>query len=210
MTRRQLDLYAECNGGQAPEEIFREACCSRCVNPDCSRSMYGKTKFEDRVQNWHERMFSNVPRMAADDERYSQIAGQRFLLIDPVSLGGGSSAWVDPRDLEPKPMVHVQRPIPSPPPPVVSAPEPIKTPEPPEPPKAQEPPSAAPATVPSAPVSQASVAAGALNTPIKGGQMLTKKGPEPASGGWVTPPPPAIHEPGAPVVKTGARIKIGS
>jgi hypothetical protein len=200
MTRRQLDLYAECNLGQAPEELFRSECCSRCVNPDCTRSMYGKTHFEDRVQNWHERLFTKVPRMLPDDERFGKIAGQRFLLIDPVSPGT-ASAWVDPRDLEAKPMIQVPRSLPAAvstpvPPPVAVAPEPVAQPEPPQPPAPQE---------PLAPRTQLAT----TNTPVKKGQMLGGKS-APAKD-WDTPPPALSHPvPDAQVVKTGAKIKIGS
>lgn len=204
MTRRQLDLYAECNGGQATEDVFTEACCSRCVNADCSRSLYGKGGFDDRVRNWHERLFSQVPRLPSDDPRYGSIAGQRFLLIDPEGTQPGGADWVDPRDLEAK-SVQIPRAIPaaSPPPP---APVQITPPE-------------QPAQVPELKqetVSQQQPAsAGVLNTPPKAGQMLPRKGsdptPQPASGGWATPPPAPQHAvPDAKVVKSGARIKLGS
>lgn len=192
MTRRQLDLYVECNRGQAPEEIFREACCVRCVNPECSRSMYGKTRFEDRVQNWHERLFANVPRMDQGDDRFGKIAGQRFILIDPSSPGTPGD-WVDPRDLETKTTIQVPRSFAVKPP---ASPEPAPTPV---------------ADVPQ-PTVNVPVELATVNTPVKSGQMLPQKSPEkPAAGEWVTPAAPTPHQvPDAQVIKSGARIKIGS
>lgn len=202
MTRRRLDLYAECNGGQAPEQEFTEACCSRCVNPECSRSLYGKGGFDDRVHNWYERLFSQVPRLAADDPRYGKIAGQRFLLIDPdgSTQPSGASDWVDPQDLEAKSVLISRAVSPTPAP----IPVPVQN-TPPDPPAQvgefkQEPATASPS--------------GVLNTPAKQGQMLPGKATPPtapASGGWVTPPPAPTHAvPDAKVVKSGARIKLGS
>ena len=194
MTRRQLDLYAECNGGQAPEDVFTEACCSRCVNPDCSRSLYGKGGFDDRVHNWYERLFSQVPKLPTDDPRYGKISGQRFLLIDPEGSQGASSDWVDPRDLEAK-SVQISRAIPATPPP---APPPVSE------------------SAPTPPVAAAVPASSVLNTPPKQGQMLPNSSPSPqppsAGGdGWATPPPASQHAvPDAKVVKSGARIKLGS
>jgi hypothetical protein len=181
--KRQLDLYAECNLGQAPEHMFKEQCCVKCVNPECSRSMYGRNHFDERVSNWRERLFTDVPRMVPDDPRYGKIAGQKFLLIDPAG-STGSSDWVDPRDLERKPQIQV-------PVQVISTPEPTSPSE----------PAPEPTTSGHAPPH-----ATALNTQVQRGQMLPHKKQD-APAKWDGPIHPA--QPPAQVVKSGAKIKLG-
>lgn len=192
MKRRQLDLYAQCNvEPRAPMDVFTAECCSRCVNPECSRSNYSNSKFESRVSNWYDRLFINVPRMAPDDERFKQIAGQRFLLIDPAGIPSApSQGWVDPRNLGTT---------------AVQVPVQIEAPRQKPPAVIEEPPSEALSTV--AAREPANLDLGLVNTPVKQGQMIGgRAAPSPE---WRTPvavPSP----PNAQVVKTGAKIRIGS
>jgi hypothetical protein len=196
---RRVDLYAECNvEPRAPVEQFTAECCSRCVNPECTRSTFGNSKFETRVDTWHERMFSQVPRMLPNDPRFGAIAGQKFRLIDPAAPSQPSS-WMDPRDLD-RPVqvaVPVQAPIAPPAQRFVSAPEPA--PEPQEPAQSVQP--VRSLDLPSA------------NTPVQRGQMLGGKpapSATPGSKEWKTaepaPPAPANER----LVKTGARVRLGS
>jgi hypothetical protein len=204
--KRRIDLYAECNvEPRAPLELFTAECCSRCVNPDCSRSRFGDSKFEGRISTWYERLFSEVPRMLPDDPRFGKIAGQKFLLID-AATPGASSSWVDPRDLERATRLVVPTPSPTPtrevrPGPQPPAPAPEKAVAEPEPliPKP-------PVEVVKRPAANPDLAF--ANTPGKQGQMLGSR-PKPTASEWASPPP---GEPpsNAQVVKTGAKVRIGS
>jgi hypothetical protein len=80
------DHLALCNDQGIPEVDFRRAFCDRCVQPECSRSRHGQSKFDQRVNSWRERFFTEVPRMAASDPRYSELAADRFPDL-PVSSG---------------------------------------------------------------------------------------------------------------------------
>jgi len=74
------------------------AFCDRCMQPECTRSRFGTSKFEHRVGNWYETLFANPPRMTPDDPLYAKLAGQKFLMVEP----GGPlevQSWTDPRDL---------------------------------------------------------------------------------------------------------------
>ena len=214
MTQRR-DLYGECNTVGAPNDVFAEQCCKHCINHECTRSAFGKTKFDQRVGNWHDRLFAHVPRMDQGDPRFASIAGQRFMLINP-SLTVGSSSWVDPRDLSDQVAVPKQPPAP-----------PEALPEPPEPPKIVE------ALEPAPPVAQApdppqtpiepqiqpqAPSTGRLpanlmnaNTPVQQGRMLQPPpdAPTKPSNSWDAPVPTTDTD-GVKVVKSGARVKLGS
>lgn len=92
MTR---DSLKECNNQGVPLQDFTLQFCSRCMQPECIRSQFGKSLFEKRVTSWESRLFLEVPRMADEDPRYSSIAAKNFLQIDtskPYEVRG----WVDP------------------------------------------------------------------------------------------------------------------
>ena len=100
---QKRDLLAECKPKEAPLEPFRSEFCSRCLNPECTRSLASNSKFDQRVSTWEERLFTQVPRMDPKDPRYPTLAGKNFLLIDagPVpEIHTRVGSWDDPRDLE--------------------------------------------------------------------------------------------------------------
>lgn len=84
MTTPLADYYSECNPQNAPD--FGEAVCARCIQPECSRSLIGKSSFTKRVSNWEERLFTNPARLPETDPRYAEIASQKFVSI-PVATG---------------------------------------------------------------------------------------------------------------------------
>jgi hypothetical protein len=203
MDRR--DLYSECNVVGAPLEAFTEECCKHCINPECTRSGFGKTKFDQRVGSWYERMFQNVPRMDPNDPRFEKITAQKFMIINPTLTL--QSAWVDPRELdqpapprapEPAPIVVQAQPAPAPEPVVVAAPEP-----------------AAPQLAPAPP--PAPIEPGRLpqhlaftNAPLQQGQMLPGAPAQKPASSWDAPvPTPTTDTEGVKVVKSGARVKLG-
>ncbi len=107
MTVEKRDLYRECNDQpDVSVEDFQLQFCSRCVRPDCTRSQYGKSKFDHRVTTWESRLFIDVPRMNPEDPRFESFQAKRFREIDMTevpNVQGGVQDWVDPRDLdEPK------------------------------------------------------------------------------------------------------------
>lgn len=95
MSRR--DLLKECMTENVPLEDFRLAFCARCHQPECSRSTFGGTPFDQRVSSWKERLFTQVPRMDPSDPRFSDIASKQFKLLDLVPPAAQSS-WDDPRE----------------------------------------------------------------------------------------------------------------
>lgn len=101
MERR--DQMGECNLGHHPIDTFTRECCANCVNPECTRSLTGKAKFDHRTTMWFEHYFGDTDKMPPTDARFSQIAGQRFMIVDPGLTGRtpevNSSAWLDPRDV---------------------------------------------------------------------------------------------------------------
>lgn len=185
MKRKQLDLYAECNvEPRAPMDVFTAECCARCVNPDCVRSRVGGSKFEARVSTWYERLFRDVPRMSTEDARFHQIAGQKFVLIDPERLTSGASGWVDPREHKSK---SVQVPVQLEP--AQESTTLTETPVQPESPVERQ--------------RQASPDLAWVNTPAQQGRMIGAAAPAPQ---WRTAPGQANEDV---VVKTGAKIRIG-
>ncbi len=102
--RQRRDLFGECNVEAHPIDVFVRDCCANCINPECTRSLAGKLKFDARTATWFDRYFGDKdPKMDPGDARFPQIAAQRFIVIDPGLTGRapevGSSSWVDPRDL---------------------------------------------------------------------------------------------------------------
>ena len=154
--------------------------------------------------------------MAPDDERFQKIAGQKFLLIDPAKPAV-SGAWMDPRELEhstPGVAVEVAPVVP----PVNEV-------------SAEAAPQAEPETEPEVPVASelnisppdvavlsdevvrlkakpATPELAFANTPVKQGQMLAGK-PKPTSQDWAQTLA-AEPAPDAEIVKTGAKVRLGS
>lgn len=207
MNRR--DLLRECNDKDVPLEDFSRQFCVRCLQPECSRSLVGKSKFEQRVSGWEDKLFKQPPRMDLSDPRYEIIRGKRFQEVQtgPV-LEIGRGPWQDPRDLaEPKAAAPALKPAASVAPPSPSA-EPVQDveeegpatdPTPPEA-KAEETPATPSATPP------------ARNTPFRQGQMIAgANAPAPKTNPvydpWAAPKPSQAD--GLQVVKPGARIKLG-
>jgi len=91
------DYLRECNNQGVPLEDFRLTFCDRCLQPECTRSTYGTSKFDQRTQTWVQRLFTEVPRMDPKDPRFDLIASQGFSPMDPEIPSQGSE-WVDPRD----------------------------------------------------------------------------------------------------------------
>lgn len=181
--------------------------CSRCLQKECSRSLFGKSRFEQRIGSWRERLFEHVPRMAESDPRLVTLSSKRFIEIDAgriPEINSASGSWIDPRDLD------VQEESSQASPPV----EPDVVAEPPAPPVVEEAP-APPAPAP-APVSTPSPALVSghplqprlLNTPRPQPQMIgNRPEPKPKRDAWEVVPQ---ETKGLPVVRPGARIKMGS
>lgn len=167
----RLDLYGECNVNQAPMDVFSSECCARCVNPDCTRSTFGTSRFEKRVNSWHERLFTEVPRMSRDDERYGKIAAQQFQFINPALTV--CSGWSEEVPVtEPAPVVVPVAPVAETPP--IAAPmEPALV--------SEEKPAVPPSSSRQRPT----------NTPLVHGQMVQPPGVR------TNPSSPAIVPPGA-------------
>jgi len=236
-TRR--DLYGECNLEGAPEPDFKEQCCDKCLNPDCARSTWGTTRFENRVAAWEDKLFLNVARMPREDPRYPLLTAQGFVTID-VGPAPSVRGWDDPRDIQGGASVsHVrmpqeeepakQAPALAPPAPVLLLPpgfptlreQPLVSPPPPvveaAPAPPPEPPKAAPApqAQPRTPDWSSAAAASTMNTPFQTGRML-QGAPSGASAQqgvdkWGAPVPPPANEaaPAIKVVPRGAKIRLG-
>lgn len=95
------DCLHLCNEFQIPSEDFEMQHCARCFQSECTRSLYGKGQFDQRVSTWEQRLFTNVPRMDESDPRYKEIQAKKFVGLDNSPVPEvGRSAWVDPRDLD--------------------------------------------------------------------------------------------------------------
>lgn len=197
------DLLSECNAVGAPLDLFKEQCCNHCINPECSRSRFGESNFDVRVNTWYDRLFANVPRMDPHDPRFKEIAGQKFMTLDePLIVTGGPSDWTEvPTDQSAKPPAPVA--------PEKTAPDPEPEPEPEK--GAKEPEKQALEPPPSAPkpaqgqIPQHLVLA---NTPPQGGKLPSAPETQADTDAWSGP----IGTPTTGqdrVVKPGERIKIG-
>jgi len=215
----RTDLYGECNVENAPVDVFTAECCVFCINPKCSRSTFGKSKFEIRTSTWYERLFTDTPRMDPGDSNYSKIAAQKFVNIKP-SLGDINPDWVDPLILDLPPSVETsQAPVSetfpdavsklrslktkdesqTPEPEKPSTPEPVPVPEPtPEPPKTPKP----------EPKGQLPNNLALENTPVEQGQMIKPQKEIPQGDSWDAPISSADTE-NVRVVKPGTKIKLG-
>jgi len=186
MPMAKVDYLKECNSYGVALEDFLTQFCARCLQPECSRSQHGTSKFDQRVSTWESRLFQEVPRMAETDPRFETIRAQKFIQIDTGRVPEVRS-WVDPRDLA-EPKVE--------PPP---SPEPEPTPQEPSPQVQAEEPKA-----PANPVK---------NTPNRRGQMIGGKkvdggGPKPVLDPWEARKPPEKKAEGK-VVQPGAKIRLG-
>lgn len=200
------DLLPECNVVQAPLDVFKEQCCDHCINPECSRSGFGQSKFDVRVGNWHERLFSEVPRMDQGDPRFEGISGQKFLTIGGGPLVVGQADWADVPTLEkrPEPAPVTAAPEPEPPAPAPAPEKPALAPEKP----AAKPPEPAPSAPvrPQAPMPQHMVLA---NAPSQSGKVLQSPTGQPTDS-WSGPVgAPSTGGSTDRVVKPGERVKIG-
>lgn len=200
MTERR-DYLPVCNDHGVPLPDFQATFCIRCVQPECSRSQQGGL-FETRVATWEERLFKSPPRMPREDPLYTTIAAKRFVEIDPgriPEISGGKSEWMDPlavTDAEPA----ARKPRPAPARRGADVEATVSEAEPQAEPSRLEP-------LPMRPL---------LNTPFAQGAMIGgAPAPAPSTAKpvdpWASVMPPAsgpVLE-AVPVVKTGARIKIG-
>jgi len=191
MARR--DCVKDCLTPGVTLEHLQETHCFRCYQPECTRSLHRKTKFDDRVLHWEERLFTDVPRMDPSDPRFQVIQGQQFKMFTPPPPGKQGS-WDDPRDLKPT-TVQVPEDIR---PPVNEAQAPLAV-FPPEPP---------PPRILSTTLTQDVVL---INTPRQEGVML-RGGPTPEAkpasrDPWEAPAPVGSNEK---LVKRGARIQLGT
>lgn len=173
-----------CNEFGVSTEDFRMQHCSRCLQQECTRSLHGKARFDERVATWEQRLFDEVPRMDEADPRFKILRSKKFVEIDPGPAPEiGRGAWLDPRDLTDSVAL-------------VDAPETPKVlePEPPEP--------EAPKITP--------VRASPINTPNQPGQMIGGKN-RPVLAPKADPWAPKKEAPPSkdPVVKPGARIRFG-
>lgn len=190
----KVDHLSTCNDQNVPHQDFDIQFCQRCIQPECTRSQHGKSRFEQRALNWESRLFLNVPRMDSSDERFQTIAGKRFLSVAGVQPQV-QSAWLDPREDRP---VQVQVPV------QLEAPEPAPLElvpiEKPAPPPAIE------------KVAENPVPTGEIrNTPARPRQMIGGAEPKPSVpvlDPWQATRPQPLR-PGETLVQPGARIKFG-
>lgn len=185
------DFFKECNTVNAPVDDFNLAFCSRCYQPECTRSLHGKTKFDVRTSTWLDRLFVNPPRMDSTDPRFESFRAQSFFMIQPPAPGQMGS-WGDPRDL-----VSIQVPV------TVKAPTPPQLPQQEAKPVIEPlPPRFTGQNIPKDVV--------LINTPRQEGVML--RGAPPATP---KPPPrdpwsgPTPLSPGETLVKRGATVRFG-
>jgi len=191
MPRR--DQLAECNTEREAIPVFQEAWCRRCINPECTRSLYGQSRFDLRVNSWEERLFRNPPRMDASDPRFQQIAGKRFLSLD-VGPAPEVRSWVDPSQVQAPTPNLVADPTPVSPVREVSAPNPPPKPEP-----------ALVVTEPKPIPANSPKEILLMNTPNQGGRML------PGAPTLPNPPGPdawSAPKPAENVIPVGGRVKL--
>jgi hypothetical protein len=184
------DLAKKAGTPLTPQEL-KASFCDFCTQPECTRSLYGTSRFEKRVSTWQERLFTHVPRMDARDPRFSDITSKGFVIINPESLtksyesAGGD--WVDPRDIKTS---------------SVSVPVAVEhTPAPP----AEEIPAATTQEPESRTVPREVIL---MNTPTQRGIMLPggNQKVKPSRDAWDAPQPVKAGEK---VVQSGATVKFG-
>ncbi len=200
---KRRDLLAECAQPGTPIEVLTNEWCARCQNPECSRSAVGTSRFDQRVLDWEEKLFKNVPTLSPDDPRFARIVAQKFITIDVSRVPEIRGEWVDPRDLkEPEPVVRAAAAtpvvMPSAPPTSVAPAPPTTEARTPTPPKES-----------ASPRSSSTPSLIGANAPDQSGKVL--RGGPPASttkstDPWAAPEPP---DPADQVVQPGATIKMG-
>lgn len=160
----RVDYIRECNEHAIPTGDFEAAFCGRCFQPECGRSQYGKSKFDQRVASWADRLFLNVPKLDPNDPRYAPLSSQKFLTIDTGRTPEIRSTWVDPNEPE----------APAPQPPIMTA-APPETPAP--------PPEVTGGVLPRRVL--------LANAPSQAGKVLGSSGQPVRKDPWATPEPPA-------------------
>ncbi len=186
----RADYLGECNSANVPERDFTLTFCNRCLQQECTRSLVGKSRLEQRVQDWEEKLFVNPSRLEPSDLRFAGICAKRFLHVQPsIELRG---SWIDPKDLgenQSSTMKAAVIPSPSPVPLPPDADRPAS--EPPGPPDTDP--------DPAPPVHEMG------NTAFRHGQMLATAPKAPTAFPVYNPP----QQHAAKVVKPGARIRMG-
>lgn len=208
MADERQDWLKLCNEHGVPLEQFRLAFCEVCFSQECTRSQFGKTKFDQRVKSWEERLFNNVPKMGEGDPRLVQIRAKKFITLDPGPVPEvGGSAWLDPRDL-PQQDVQPEPPPPEPAPELTPPPEPEPVDEPAQDVQVSDPPEAPSGEEPTVAPQEKSPQR-FINTPARTGVMVggkTRPEPAPKRDPWA--PPKAQETEGVEVVQPGARIRF--
>lgn len=103
------DFMKECNNLESPLEDFKLFFCDRCFQPECTRSNYGKSRFDQRVTTWKERLFTKVPRMEPGDPRFLDITHQQFRpILDSWEVGSEVSTE---ESLPPQPAAFLVEPL---------------------------------------------------------------------------------------------------
>ena len=196
----RTDLYGECNLEGAPVDVWTAECCMKCVNPRCTRSAFGTSKFEIRTSTWYERLFSETPKMDPKDERYEGIAAKHFTPVNPEIVV--NSDWSDPKESQPSPKdpplpQKLLEPEPEPEP-AKTEPEPVKP----------EPKPVEPRPVEPKEKGRLSGDLAGTNTPLKQGQMIKPGQSQPTSDTWDAPVSP-VDPSNVRVIKPGEKIKLG-
>lgn len=198
MSKPKQDFYSDCHilqgGVKLSVQGLHDYACHKCLNPDCTRSISGTSKFEQRVANWEESIFLNPSRLDPSDPRYLDISSKRFLSIVP-SEPGRKSGWDDPRELASVAVSVPETLAATPTVPLIDLPP-------------SEPPMPTPAVVvPETPPAQLVAQRG--NTPNRSRQMIggdEQKPESPVLDPWQ---PKQAIKPGETIVKPGAKIKLG-
>lgn len=100
---KNQDFLNVCNDQRVAEPDFRAAFCSRCMQPECVRSIHGTSKFDQRVSTWRERLFTAVPSMDPSDPRAAAASAAQFVSIDAPSKGTSGqvpSSWGSEEKIE--------------------------------------------------------------------------------------------------------------
>lgn len=198
------DCLAECNDQGVALEDFKNTFCVRCYQPECTRSLFGQMKFEQRVLSWEERLFKAPPKMDKKDPRYLPLAQADFRTISvdkPTQVS--VPQWLDPNDI---PATPVEEPIEEAP---ATEPTPLVIPE--DNGKVEEV-EVQNTTPPVAPVEPSGVKVVPkhlllMNTPPQPQMLPGASVQKPAVDPWAGPAPQTDEK--ASVVKRGAKIKMG-
>ncbi len=184
----KVDHLRLCNEHGIPFQDFEAQFCQRCLQPECTRSQHGKSRFDARVGSWHDRLFVNISRLPSTDDRFKSITSQKFLTVDPGPQRA-QPTWRDPKDLEPERIVSIP------------SPEPIPPPEPPAPEPAPTPPKPEPVV--------AALPQQLVNTPARPRQMIGGAEQKPTSPVLDPWQPKQPLQPGERLIEPGTRIRFG-